>query len=165
MKLNKRIISLVLVLVMFVVGMAVPVSAATSNFYHFPLVTESMGGGYMAAAVAVQKFLMLFKADYASRLMQNGGTDGFFGRESASLTASFQHSYGLVSDGKVGSKTWLKIEAFMRAESDPDVGGVTYTLDGNSVYKRNRNVISYPYSNGYAAYDQEGNPTVPFYYP
>lgn len=166
MKLNKRIFSLVLALVVLVVGMTVPAFAATSDFYYFPLVTQSMGGRYMAAAVAVQKFLMLFSANYASRLKQSGGTDGFFGAESASITKSFQGSYGLTADGKVGSNTWLKIEAFMRPEEySPDVGGTAYTLNGNSVYSKSKIVISFPYSNGYAAYDEDGNPTVPFYYP
>lgn len=165
MKLVKRMISLVLVVAILAVGMAVPVSAATSDFFHFPLVTESMGGGYMAAAVAVQKFLMLFSANYATRLMQSGGTDGFFGPTSASVTRSFQTSYGLQVDGKVGSNTWLKIEALMQPESAYDVGGIVYTLHGNSVYSKDKKVISYPYSNGYAAYDQDGKPTVPFYYP
>lgn len=165
MKYTRRIISLVLVMVLFVGCISVPVSATMSDFYYFPLVTQSMGNGYMAAAVAVQKFLLLFSANYATRLLQSGGADGFFGATSAAVTKSFQTSTGLYADGKVGSATWLKMEYYLGVRSNPSVGGVVYYLNGNSVYSTDQKVISYPYSNGYCAYDQAGYATVPFYYP
>lgn len=165
MKLAKRILALTLTVVMFVVGMVIPASAATSVFYYFPLVTESMGGGYMAAAVAVQKFLMLYNSSYATRLLASGGTDGFFGSTSAAVTKSFQSGNSLEADGKVGSKTWLKFEAYLDPRRNSSVGGTVYMLKGNSVYSADLKVISYPYSNGYCAYNQAGKATAPFYYP
>lgn len=166
MKMAKKTIALALAIMMVIPVVGTPVHSETSHFYYFPLVTESMGGSYMAAAVAIQKFLILFSSSYATRLMQCGGTDGFFGSESAAVTKLFQTGNGLTADGKVGSQTWLKIEAYLGVQGfEGDVGGVIYYLNGNSVYSKDNKVISYPYSNGYAAYDQNGNPTNPFYYP
>ena len=57
MKLTKRVFALVMVIALSLSVVVMPASAATNpDFYHFPLVTESMGNGYMSAAVAVQKF-------------------------------------------------------------------------------------------------------------
>lgn len=166
MKTAKKIISLALAIMMVIPVVGTPAHSETSHFYYFPLVTESMGGSYMAAAVAVQKFLILYNASFATTLIQHGGTDGFFGSESAAITRKFQASNSLLSDGKVGSQTWLKIEAYLMPNViSGDGGGIVYTLNGNSVYSSDRKVISYPYSNGYTAYDQNGNPTFPFYYP
>lgn len=164
MKKVKRMLTLALAVMMLVFATAIPASAANSDFASFPLVKAAYGRSYMAATVAIQKFYLLFSAAYAPRILQSGGTDGYFGSESVAITKSFQSGTGLTVDGEVGSNTWLKMEAFLGKISNPDVGGVAYRLNGNSVYSSHKLVIALP-NNGYVAYDKDGNQTYPFYYP
>lgn len=165
MKMAKRLCALMVAFLMVVTVTVVPASAATSVFYHFPLVTESMGNSYMAAAVAVQKFLILYNGSYATRIIASGGTDGFFGSTSAAVTKLFQAGHGLTNDGKVGSNTWLKFESIMGKEESIEPSFTLYYLNGNSVYSYDQKIIGFPVSSGYCAYDQDGGYTVPFYYP
>lgn len=51
MRTVKKVSALVLTVMLLMSIMVLPASATTSDFYHFPLVTQSMGGSYMAAAV------------------------------------------------------------------------------------------------------------------
>ena len=51
MRTVKKVSALVLTVILLMSIMVLPASATTSDFYHFPLVTQSMGGSYMAAAV------------------------------------------------------------------------------------------------------------------
>lgn len=53
MKMEKKTIALALAIMMVIPVVGTPVHSETSHFYYFPLVTESMGGSYMAAAVAI----------------------------------------------------------------------------------------------------------------
>lgn len=163
MKAIKRILVLTLVFAMAFTCTVLPASAETSDFYHFPLVTKAMGNGYMAAAVAVQKFLMLYNNNFYQRILQSGGTDGFFGETSAAVTRDFQALNGLDSDGKVGSLTWMKIESLLDYHGGGDSEGIWYTHDDDSGHNLNPKVILF--GGGYSAVDQNGVPTVCFYYP
>lgn len=96
MRTVKKVSALVLTVMLLMSIMVLPASATTSDFYHFPLVTQSMGGSYMAAAVAAQKFLMVYDENFKQRISQSGGTDGFFGPTSAAVTRDFQQRESLV---------------------------------------------------------------------
>ena len=164
MKLVKNTVVVVLVVVMMMSIMVLPASAATSHFYHFPLVTESMGGSYMAAAVAAQKFLMVYDDTFKQRLSQSGGTDGFFGATSAAVTRDFQENEGLASkDGKVGSATWTKFEELMDYEVLSPYG-LVYGMGLLTVGTRAANWVIIGNA-GYSAVTQDGVETVKFYYP
>lgn len=161
MKLAKRLCALLLAFLMVSTIMTVPASATTSDFNDFPLVKES--NSYMAAAVAVQKFLILYNASYATRIIAAGGTDGRFGGTSVAVTKLFQAGNSLDDDGKVGSKTWLKFESIMGIDESVEPSFTLYYLNGNSEYSYDRGVIGFPVSGGYCAYDQNGGQTVRFY--
>lgn len=133
MKSTKRMVAIVLVLVMAIPIMVMPASAAiNSDFYHFPLVTESMGNGYMSAAVAVQKFLMLYSSISYNRVYASGGTDGYFGSGSASAAVYFQSQEGLTNDGKIGYFSWGKICELLSYKTGIDSGASYYYLRNNS---------------------------------
>ena len=163
MRTVKKVSALVLTVMLLMSIMVLPASATTSDFYHFPLVTQSMGGSYMAAAVAAQKFLMVYE-NFKQRISQSGGTDGFFGPTSAAVTRDFQQRESLVPvDGKVGSVTWTKFEELMNWTTISSIGLVygMGVLD-NSTRAKNWVIIG---NAGYSAVTQNGVETVKFYYP
>lgn len=164
MRTVKKVSALVLTVMLLMSIMVLPASATTSDFYHFPLVTQSMGGSYMAAAVAAQKFLMVYDENFKQRISQSGGTDGFFGPTSAAVTRDFQQRESLVPvDGKVGSVTWTKFEELMNWTTISSIGLVygMGVLD-NSTRAKNWVIIG---NAGYSAVTQNGVETGKFYYP
>lgn len=165
MKIFKRTLVSALVIIMIMSIMAMPASAVSdSNFYHFPLVTKSMGNGYMSAAVAVQKFLMLYDPISYNRVATNGGTDGFFGEGSANAAIHFQSQENLDPDGKVGSLTWMKIGELLRGVSGVDSDAPYYWLPDNSNNNvGNTRVIIM--NGGYRSVDMYGTAREVFYRP
>lgn len=164
MKTIKRTLALALVMVMMASVVAFPAFAATSDFFHFPLVTRSMGNSYMAATVAVQRFMMVYDDGFESRLEQNGGTDGYFGDESEAVTKDFQKERGFTKsqqDGKVGSKTWTEIGSLLR-ETGVDSVGPVFAI-GLAGPARNPYNWVLVYLDGYRACTDEQTLTVPFY--
>lgn len=151
--------------VMMVSIMAMPASAAVdSNFYHFPLVTRSMGNGYMSAAVAVQKFLMLYDPTSYNLVSSNGGTDGFFGAGSANAATHFQKQENLDPDGKIGSLTWMKIGELLREVSGVDSDAPYYWLPDNS-HSNVGNTRVIIINGGYCSVDRYGTVKEVFYWP
>ena len=133
MTLTKRVFALVMVIALSLSVVVMPASAATNpDFYHFPLVTESMGNGYMSAAVAVQKFLMLYSSTSYNLVRASGGTDGYFGSGSASAAAYFQHQERLTDDGKIGYFSWGKICELLNYKTGIDSDASYYFLGNNS---------------------------------
>ena len=164
----KKMITFVATLIM-AWATCMPVSAATSDFFHFPLVTNAMGRNYMSATVAVQKFMVLDNSTYYWRIRNNGGVDGFYGDASVWVTEHFQSTHNLSADGKVGSKTWMKMESCMdkqdNSTSDSD-GSIVYTRMDNSENNTNTKVIVQEYNRGpYHSVDLYGNCKEVFYRP
>lgn len=155
----KHVLAMIMMFAVIVSIASVPASAATSDFFHFPLVTESMGNGYMAAAVAVQRFLMLYDTTYSYRISKSGGTDGYFGATSAAVTKDFQTKNGLTADGKVGSYTWLMIESCL-TETGVDSVGPVYAWGTASKNASNWVIV---YLDGYKACTDKNTLTVSFY--
>ena len=140
-----------------------PASAiGKDDFYFFPLVTKSMGGGYMSAAVAIQKFLLLYSPITYNYVNTNGGTDGFFGSGSANATVYFQNSEGLDPDGKVGSLTWMKIGELLKDEDgwDSDAPHYWYPNDIGVDISNTRVII---YVGGYRSVTRSGTAKEVFY--
>lgn len=164
MKTVKSTFLLMLVVVMMLSIMVLPASASTSHFYHFPLVTQSMGGSYMAAAVGAQKFLMVYDDTFGQRISQSGGTDGYFGATSAAVTRDFQEKESLsAKDGKVGSATWTKFEELMDSKVISPYG-LIYGMGDLTVATKAANWVIVGNA-GYSAVTDNGADTVKFYYP
>lgn len=108
----KRIMSILLVAVMVAVFTAVPAMAAeasTSDFANFPATGSQYASTYKAQTVAVQRFLMCHSTYNSTRLSANGGTDGYFGTMTTTVTKEYQDEKDLTIDGKVGPATWTSI--------------------------------------------------------
>ncbi len=165
MKRTKRIVGLCVCMMLLVSLMVLPASAATNpDFYHFPLVTKSMGNGYMSAAVAAQKFLLLYDPITYSRVKSSGGTDGFFGSGSANAAEYFQAAEHLGVDGKVGSLTWLKMCELMSSVEGYDSFAPYYYLPNNSGKRIASEEVIY-YINGYCSVNEAGAVKEVFYNP
>ena len=165
MKTLKRALVSVLAIIMMMSIMTIPASAAVDpHFYHFPLVTKSMGNGYMSAAVAVQKFLMLYDPICYTEISKNGGTDGYFGPGSANAAIRFQRQEGLGVDGKVGSLTWMKICELLTEVSGIDSYAPYYCHPDNSNNNVGNTQVIFKY-NGYSSVDRSGRIREVFYLP
>lgn len=163
MKTLKRTLSFAIALIMLMSVMGVTASAATnSDFFHFPLVTKSMGSGYMSAAVAIQKFLLLYSPMSYNLVNSSGGTDGYFGEGSASAASYFQSQEGLSPDGKVGSLTWMKICELLNFHIGADSDASYYWLRNNSgaIIKSNRVILE---ADGYRSVNKDGYAKEVFY--
>lgn len=166
MRIVKRFLAFALMIVILTSSIAnIPASAATnSDFYHFPLVTKSMGGGYMSAAVAIQKFLLLYSPITYSRISSNGGTDGYFGEASASAASYFQGQEKLDADGKVGSLTWMKICELLNYVGGIDSDASYYFLKNNSGVSISSTKVIIEGTSGYKSVTQDGTAKEVFYY-
>ena len=165
MKTLKQVLVVALVIIMMMSIMAMPASAVVdSNFYHFPLVTKSMSNRYMSAAVAVQKFLILYDPISYNLVAANGGTDGFFGGGSANAASHFQNRENLDPDGKVGSLTWMKIGELLLDKDGVDSDAPYYWFPNNSGNNvRDSRVIIQ--NKGYWSVDMYGTVKEVFYRP
>lgn len=162
MKHTKRLLAFILTLALVCTMVVVPAAAVTSDFYHFPLVKRAYGDRYMAATVAVQRFMMVYNSGFRARLAQHGGTDGYFGDESEAVTKDFQYMRSITSDGIVGSTTWLEIGSLLRVTGVDSVGNVFAV--GYAGSARNPYNWVLIYYDGYRACPESG-PATPVFYP
>lgn len=167
MKTLKRASALMIAVMLLMSIVALPASALSNYdiFYHFPLVTKSMGSGYMSAAVAIQKFLLLYSPISYNQINANGGTDGYFGNGSANATQYFQGQEGLGVDGKVGSLTWMKIGELLFDGSGVDSLSPYYWYPNNSnaYIEDSYKMVIILLSGRYCSVDRYGTAKEPFY--
>lgn len=139
MKTTKRMMSLMLVLAMMLSMLALPASAANDpNFAYFPGVWQS--SQYSVAAVAVQKFLMLYGDSLAKKLMPSGGADGYCGAKTVECIKTLQTREGLYQEGdsaygRVNTSTWIRIgELLTKTVVNQSTSGARYWYNNRSYY-------------------------------
>lgn len=136
-----------------------------SNFRQFQEVPPS--SNYAVAAVAIQKFLMLYGQSYAQALMAYGA-DGFYGNTTKTQVQRFQYQEcphgGSKEDEKEDSKygtvdtaTWLAIASKIEYTDLIDTGGGYFHRFNRSYYNLSENVIAW---NGSAYYAYKENSLV-----
>lgn len=157
----KRVLKTILAVLMVMVITVVPVMAAGSNsdYAKFPATGSQYANTYKAQTVAVQRFLMVHKRSYATRLAAKGGTDGYFGEETTNVTREYQEERNLVIDGKVGPATWTMIGSEL-VEVGVDSVGPVQRHNGYNVLI----IISDGVGVGYIACTDKNTSTSIFYY-
>lgn len=131
MKLNKRIISICLLVAMLVPVMAVTASADYWFKYCFSNFKQIYQGTTETNYTkALQRFLYCFPLTH-SDIADNGGVDGSFGSHTRSAVLKYQEfEFPLDSsewDGYVGPKTWEKIGNRLTCEA-ADAYNYTFNL-------------------------------------
>lgn len=183
MKIVRRFFSAIVALSIAVSMMIMPASAAEfekltqyhlDNFGQFQRVPYNTQ--YAVAAVAVQKFLMLFGDSYAKELMRYGA-DGFYGATTQAQVRRFQRQEcphgGTASDeekhdeyGTVDKPTWLAIADNLKMNEEDDTCGAFIWRDNRSYYSYGTDNVMMWNGTGYYAYnDKDKIPTsTAFYY-
>ncbi len=160
MKTTKRIIAAVLMVMTLLSVLAFPASAEYVNdFPHFPVANIDYANVYKPQAVAVQRFLMSYKAEYRDDIVAHKGANGYFGTATERCTKKFQALKGLTNDGRVGPATWTEIGNNLNEVGVDSVGPVFY-CNGYMVLF----IVTQNNRSGYAAQLNNGNLTEIFYY-
>lgn len=110
---TKRTLSLLLAIVMIVVTMAVPASAALASrwvneFKTFPQLSKATGDSKPGYTSFLQRFLMCHNSDLASKL-GNNPVDGDYGNKTYNAVYSYQVLKDISPDGVAGINTWTKV--------------------------------------------------------
>lgn len=157
----KRVLKTILAVLMVMVITVVPVMAvgSDSDYAKFPATGSQYANTYKAQTVAVQRFLMVHRTDYRERLTENGGTDGYFGSMTTTITKEYQREKSLSVDGKVGPATWSMIGSQL-VEVGVDSVGPVQRHNGYNVLI----IISDGVGVGYIACTDKNTSTSIFYY-
>ena len=172
----KKLLTIVLTFAILFCVIVQSVSASSvpadhlDNFGRFQEVPPN--SSYAVAAVAVQKFLMLYGHSYAKALMVYGA-DGFYGNTTKAQVQRFQcqeRPHGLTEAqeknhfkyGTVDRCTWEAIAANIEYTDLIDTGGGFFHRFNRSYYNITENVIAWNGS-AYFAYDEHNLIDIPFY--
>lgn len=178
MRITRKVTAVLFALVIATSAMVLPASAQVpegyySDFSRFPGVWRS--SDYAVAAVAVQKFLMLYGDSYAQRLWPNGAADGKCGDSTVWAIQTFQSREGLHTEndreyGKVDTITWQRIgQRLLARDLNEDLGAAIFYHPNRSYRTEldvddNLNVIIC--TGGYYAIDHKMKQSdYPFYTP
>lgn len=178
MKKTRKIFAAILALIMVVSIMVQPAYAAAvsgTHLYYFGKFNRvPRSDNYQVAAVAIQKFLMLFGDSYAQAL-KTYGTDGFYGPTTETQVKRFQYQerpHGGTSTqettnsnyGIVDTPTWKAIAANLQVEELIDTAGARFYRRNRSYENLTENVIAWNGS-AYFAYDETSVSPIstPFY--
>lgn len=176
MKLTKGILSVILSLTVIITIVTQSASAAevsSMHLYEFGRFNKVVpSSNYAVAAVAVQKFLMLYGHSYAQAL-QPYGADGYYGDATEAQVKRFQREvcpHGGTPDeetghdeyGKVDHDTWIAIAHNLQMTELYDTAGALFHRFNRSYYELTENLISW---NGAAYYAYEENAIAPIPYP
>lgn len=178
MKSIRKMFAAILALTMVVSVMAQPVYAAEvsgTHLYYFGQFNKvPPSNNYQVAAVAVQKFLMLYGNSYAQALMPYGA-DGYYGSATETQVKRFQcqerpHGGTEAQEksnsnyGSVDTPTWKAIAANLEVEELIDTAGARFYRFNRSYYDLTENVIAWNGSGYYAYNDNDAAPvSTPFY--
>lgn len=178
MKQTRKIFAAILVLIMVVSIMVQPAYAAEvsgTHLYYFGKFNRvPPSKNYQVAAVAVQKFLMLYGNSYAQAL-KTYGTDGYYGSTTETQVKRFQCQecpHGGTSTqettnsnyGVVDTATWKAIAANLQVDELIDTAGARFYRYNRSFENLTENVIAWNGS-AYYAYDATSASPIstPFY--
>lgn len=172
----RKVFALFLVLSMVVCALPLSASAESVPSYHLSSFKKFQevppSSSYAVAAVAIQKFLMLYGHSYAQALMVYGA-DGFYGNTTKTQVQRFQYQecpHGGTNEaekknskyGTVDTATWLAIASRIEYTDLIDTGGGYFHRFNRSYYDLSENVIAWNGSS-YYAYKENSLVDTPFY--
>lgn len=124
MKRTRQVLSLMLIAILLVSSAVLPVAATGSpwGFSEFMEISTDYSGTQHGYTMCLQRFLMCLSTYNRTRLIANGGIDGYFGTMTAQITKEYQSSRGLTADGICGPNTWTAIESDLSVLSVDSLG-------------------------------------------